>query len=94
MEELTELQKKLDDCRRHSDNHRRSRDYHKEQSAELREEVKELSAALEHWKGQHNKMDSAFCEARYHHHRWMSIAIVLGIFSLGMSVLFFWAVRS
>jgi hypothetical protein len=39
-------------------------------------------------------MDNAFCEARYHHHRWMSIAIVLGIFSLGMTVLFFWAVRN
>ena len=39
MEEIIELQKKLDDCRRHSDNHRRSRDYHKEQSADLREQV-------------------------------------------------------
>ena len=94
MEELIELQKKLDECRRHSDNHRRSRDYHKEQAADLREEVKELTGLAEYWKAQHTKMDNAFCEARYHHQRWMSIAIVLGIFSLGMSVLFFWAVRN
>jgi chromosome segregation ATPase len=93
MEELTELQKKLEECRRHSDNHRRSRDYHKEQAADLREEVKELEGTLEFWRAQHTKMDNAFCEARYHHQRWMSIAIVLGIFSLGMTVLFFWAVR-
>ena len=94
MEELTELQKKLEECRRHSDNHRRSRDYHKEQAADLREEVKELENVIDFWKGQHEKMDNAFCEARYHHQRWMSIAIALGIFSIGMSVLFFWAVRN
>jgi hypothetical protein len=46
MEELTELQNKLAECRRHSDNHRRSRDYHKEQSADLREEVKELQGVI------------------------------------------------
>ena len=46
MEELTELQKKLEECRRHSDNHRRSRDYHKEQAADLREE-RETADGLE-----------------------------------------------
>lgn len=94
MEELAELQKKLDECRRHSDNHRRSRDYHKEQAADLREEVKELNSLVEFWKDQHTRMDNAYCTSRRHHEVWMATAIVMSIFSVAMSVLFFWAVRN
>ena len=93
MEEIEALNAKLAECKRHADNHRRSRDYHKEQAADLREEVKDLQGAVEFWKAQHTKMDNAYCDARYHHQRWMTIAIALAIFSIGMSVLFFSAIN-
>ena len=93
MDELTELQKKLEECRRHSDNHRRSRDYHKEQAAELREDVKELEASLEFWKSQFDKMDQAYVQERRSVSVWSTVAFVAIAFSIGMSVLFFWAVR-
>jgi hypothetical protein len=93
MEELTELQNKLAECRRHSDNHRRSRDYHKEQSADLREEVKELQGVIEFWKGQHDKMDDAYVNERRSAYIWSTVSVVLAIFSIAMSVLFFWAIR-
>lgn len=94
MEEITELQKKLEECRRHSDNHRRSRDYHKEQSAELREDVKELEASLEFWKSQFDKMDQAYVQERRLVSVWSTVAFVAIAFSIAMSVLFFWAVRN
>lgn len=93
MEEITELQKKLDDCRRHSDNHRRSRDYHKEQAADLREEVKELNGLVEFWRDQHERMDNAYVTERRNCHVWSTIAYVAIGFSIGMTVLFSWALR-
>lgn len=94
MEEIEALNAKLAECKRHADNHRRSRDYHKEASADLRVEVEELKNVVEFWQDQHRRMDDAYCQSRRHHETWMTIAIVLGIFSIGMSVLFFWSVRS
>lgn len=94
MEEITELQKKLEDCRRHSDNHRRSRDYHKEQSADLRENVKELELLIEFWRKQFEKMDQAYVQERRSVNVWSTVAFIAIAFSIGMSVLFFWAVRN
>jgi hypothetical protein len=94
MEELAELQKKLEDCRRHSDNHRRSRDYHKEQAADLREEVKELEGTVEFWRSQFDKMDQAYVKERRSSDVWVTVSFVAICFSIGMSVLFFWAVRN
>lgn len=93
MQELIELQAKLDECRRHSDNHRRSRDYHKEQSADLREEVKELNGLVEFWQTQFGKMDNAYVTERRNCHVWSTVAYVAIAFSIAMTVLFFWAVR-
>lgn len=94
MEELTELQTKLEDCRRHSDNHRRSRDYHKEQAAELREDVKELEASTEFWRKQFEKIDQAYVKERRNTDVWITVAFTAICFSIAMSILFFWAVRN
>ena len=94
MEELAKVQAQLAECRRHSDNHRRSRDYHKEQSAELRKDIQELQGDLEFWKDQHTRMDNAFVKERRDAHLWSTIAFVFIGFSIGMTVLFFWALRS
>jgi chromosome segregation ATPase len=94
MEELTELQTKLAECRRHSDNHRRSRDYHKEQAADLREEVKELEQLVEFWKSQFEKMDEAHNQERRSSDVWVTVSFIAISFSIAMSVLFFWAVRN
>jgi hypothetical protein len=83
----------LAECRRNSDNHRRSRDYHKEAAAVLRKDNEGQKLAKEFWMKQHELMDEAYQEAKRHHEAWMTLAIALGFFAIGMSVLFFWAVR-
>ena len=87
------LEAQLQKCRRNSDNHRRSRDYHKEAAAALRKDNEDLKQAKDFWIKQHELIDDAYHEAKRHHEAWMTLAIALGFFSIGMSVLFFWAVR-
>ena len=93
MTDIEKLQAQLEKCRRISDNHRRSRDYHKEAAAALRKDNDGQRLAKEFWIKQHELMDDAYQQAYSHHQAWMTIAIALGFFAIGMSVLFFWAVR-
>jgi len=94
MEELFELQKKLEDCRRHSDNHRRSRDYHKETNAALRKEIEKLQEDIEYWHTEHDLLTDDLLESKRHHNVWITVSFVAICFSIGMIVLFFWAVRN
>lgn len=93
MEELIELQAKLEQCRRHSDNHRRSRDYHKERVATLRNDLEEQKAITEFWQEQFGRMDQAYIVERRQAHVWSTVAYVFIGFSIAMTVLFAWAIR-
>lgn len=93
MEEITKLKSELAECRRHSDNHRRSRDYHKEQSAKYRKQIEELEVGKEFWMIQHGMMEEDYQEANRHHHRWMTFAIIMTGYAIGMTVLFAWCIR-
>lgn len=93
MTEIAQLQSQLADCRRHSDNHRRSRDYHKETNAALRKEIDMLNDSVKYWHTEHDTLADELLESKRHHQAWMTLAMILGGFSIGMTVLFVWAVR-